>query len=370
VSRLLFSSFLVIASSAAIVLLLSVLTPQLVELATGQAEETFGQNSTFLEEVEQTRGQQQDMNPLVQNQTNTTTASQGEVLQQQQQLDERGSALGGPLAPMAVSGDDVFIVWSTNRTGNWEVMLRKSNDGGSTFGESINLSNTSRTDSVGPDITISGDNILVSWREYDPKAGTSDSLIRKSNDRGQSFGPAVKLSASGSLGESESPFASNYTTFESSTYGIQLRYPSEWEEREGDGNSSDDGVIDIAGFYSPLEDRLDNYRERLWLSMDNLRGDDVTVEEYAEEVVVFKNETADEFELLDSDAENTILAGNPAYRIISTQIIDDGTTVKEMEIGTKVANRIYFLTYYADARAYSDYLPEIQEIINSVEIGQ
>ena len=36
-------------------------------------------------------------------------------------------------APVAVSGDNIYIVWWTNKTGNDEVMLRISNDAGGTL---------------------------------------------------------------------------------------------------------------------------------------------------------------------------------------------------------------------------------------------
>src|SRR5918997_1284365 len=46
-----------------------------------------------------------------------------------------------PKAPMAVSqdGNNVYIVWWTNKSENWEVMFRASNDGGQTFGDKIML---------------------------------------------------------------------------------------------------------------------------------------------------------------------------------------------------------------------------------------
>jgi hypothetical protein len=52
-------------------------------------------------------------------------------------------------APVAVSGDNIYIAWWTNNTenGNEEVMFRASNDGGETFGDKISLSNSSGADS-------------------------------------------------------------------------------------------------------------------------------------------------------------------------------------------------------------------------------
>jgi hypothetical protein len=43
-------------------------------------------------------------------------------------------------APIAISGNNVYIAWPTNNTGNDEVMFRVSNDMGATFADKINLS--------------------------------------------------------------------------------------------------------------------------------------------------------------------------------------------------------------------------------------
>ena len=41
--------------------------------------------------------------------------------------------------PASPDGNNVYIVWWTNRSGNWEVMFRTSNDGGQTFDPGLNL---------------------------------------------------------------------------------------------------------------------------------------------------------------------------------------------------------------------------------------
>ena len=46
-------------------------------------------------------------------------------------------------APMATSGDNVYVAWPSNKTGNNnEVMFRASTDNGATFGNKTNLSNS------------------------------------------------------------------------------------------------------------------------------------------------------------------------------------------------------------------------------------
>ena len=43
---------------------------------------------------------------------------------------------------MATSGNNIYVVWWTNKSGDWEVMFKASTNGGKTFGSQINLSNT------------------------------------------------------------------------------------------------------------------------------------------------------------------------------------------------------------------------------------
>jgi hypothetical protein len=66
------------------------------------------------------------------------------------------------LAPAIVSGDNIYIAWWTNNTenGNEEVMFRASTDGGATFGDKINLSNSPDTQSQTAEILAVGNNIV------------------------------------------------------------------------------------------------------------------------------------------------------------------------------------------------------------------
>ncbi len=107
-----------------------------------------------------------------------------------------------PKAPMAASqdGNNVYIVWWTNRSGNWEVMFRASNDGGQTFGDRINLSNTPDTQSQTAEILAVGNNsVFVTWWESSPETGSSESVLRVSTDGGQTFGPVISLGTNGTI---------------------------------------------------------------------------------------------------------------------------------------------------------------------------
>ena len=98
------------------------------------------------------------------------------------------------LAPVATSGNNVYLVWSSNKSGNYEIMFRASSDHGQTFGNKINLSN-STSESQNVEVQSSGDRVFVTW--WERNSTSNEPVLRISNDNGQTFGPIFKLSSNG-----------------------------------------------------------------------------------------------------------------------------------------------------------------------------
>src|SRR6476659_1098571 len=111
-----------------------------------------------------------------------------------------GGGVDDRKAPIATSGDNVYIAWWTNKTGNNEVMFRASTDNGATFGDKINLSNSTKAESQDAHIDASGDRVFVTW--WDRNATSEEPLLRTSTDKGATFGPVMKLSTNGTIGSS------------------------------------------------------------------------------------------------------------------------------------------------------------------------
>ena len=106
-------------------------------------------------------------------------------------------------APAVVSGDNIYIAWWTNKTanGNEEVMFRASTDGGATFSNKTNLSNSTNANSTRVVIAGEGNNVVVTWWETNR---TSDiPVARISTDAGQTFGPLLRLAANGTIANTE-----------------------------------------------------------------------------------------------------------------------------------------------------------------------
>ena len=104
-------------------------------------------------------------------------------------------------ASPAITGDKVYVAWWTNNTANKneEVMFRASTDGGKTFGDKINLSNTTNSDSSKVQIRANGDRVVVTWWETNQTKDTP--VMRVSNNNGDTFGPLLKLATNGTIGE-------------------------------------------------------------------------------------------------------------------------------------------------------------------------
>jgi hypothetical protein len=74
-------------------------------------------------------------------------------------------------------------------------MFRASSDGGVTFGDKINLSNTTDTDSWRVEIAGEDETVVVTWWETNHTSDTS--TARVSNDGGETFGPLLMLGTNG-----------------------------------------------------------------------------------------------------------------------------------------------------------------------------
>jgi hypothetical protein len=95
-------------------------------------------------------------------------------------------------APIATSEDNVYVAWWSNKTGNDEVMFKASTDGGKTFSDKMNLSNSPRSDSQDAEIAAAGNNVYVTWWERNQTM--NEPVMRVSNDNGKTFGQEIMLS--------------------------------------------------------------------------------------------------------------------------------------------------------------------------------
>jgi len=129
--------------------------------------------------------------------------------------------IGSSSSPQfAVSGNDVYVVWQAKTTGKYQIIFAKSTDSGATFSTPANISNNSG-DSSYPKIIASGNNIYVTWA-FTVTNKDYDILFTKSTDGGATFSTPANISNnSGDSGLPQMAVSGNnvYVTWENNGLG-------------------------------------------------------------------------------------------------------------------------------------------------------
>jgi hypothetical protein len=96
-------------------------------------------------------------------------------------------------AEIAVSDSNVFIVWQNQATVD-NVFFKRSTDGGASFDDTINLSN-SQGNSTNPEFSVNGSSsVYAVWQNQARNNKTHDIFLKRSTDGGASFGNIINLS--------------------------------------------------------------------------------------------------------------------------------------------------------------------------------
>ncbi len=155
----------------------------------------------------------------------------------------------------------------------------------------------------------------------------------------------------------------NLLTYQNSTAGITLQYPSNWVKQEN--GTRQDTQTDLVTFTPPTI----NSNASLDITVDDITDSmGTTLAQYAsDEIGSLKQQFAsNDFKLIESKS-SIILAGLPAYRIVYTSV-DQNTTTKDMEIGAIKGGKVYLLTYEAGPNEYDKYLPIALKMIDSFKL--
>jgi len=97
---------------------------------------------------------------------------------------------------IAVSGKNVYVIWQDdtgNTGGNTSIFFQKSSDSGTTFSQTINLSNDTGF-ATDPQLSLFGSTIHVIWRDDTP--GPDETFSKRSINSGNSFSESLNISKS------------------------------------------------------------------------------------------------------------------------------------------------------------------------------
>jgi len=164
-----------------------------------------------------------------------------------------------------------------------------------------------------------------------------------------------------------STITTNFKTYVNSTYGIKIQYPSNWEIDTYQG-SEGENIVYAVDFNSPYENDSDRFADSVSIEVEKLSAKNMELDKYAESIINYYRES---FNLIESNTNST-LAGYPAYGLTYTLVYhrfgENDINIKAREIGVIIGDKAYYISYYAEATKYDNYLPIIQKIIDSFKI--
>lgn len=95
---------------------------------------------------------------------------------------------------IAAYDNNVYAIWADDTSGNREVLFTRSVDNGMSFDKIKNLSNNT-SDSFNQEIAVFGDTVYVVWLDQSDEDDETNILLKASGDGGETFGRTVNISS-------------------------------------------------------------------------------------------------------------------------------------------------------------------------------
>jgi len=114
--------------------------------------------------------------------------------------------------PTIVANDNnVYVIWVENGLNEMNILFRKSTDGGNTFDPTIHLGSSghAKVPVLPKSMDAFGDNVYVAWRHLTEDGETGSILLRSSKDTGNTFGETIRISSNAEFTSSPRVATSN-----------------------------------------------------------------------------------------------------------------------------------------------------------------
>ena len=185
----------------------------------------------------------------------------------------------------------------------------------------------------------------------------------------------------------------HFLRYENSTYGIKMQYPSNWQKigtnegHEKENQDNDKGIVEFrlsSSAGNPSIDRStlkisihklpsQNIIVNLFTFFDKTGAQRISLEGFVLSHVTILLTTLPNFHLIRSESGETALADNtPAHKLVYEYREQGQKNIptRGMEILMVKDDTGYIIRYIAEEPKYWDYLPTVQQIINSVEVAR
>lgn len=148
---------------------------------------------------------------------------------------------------------------------------------------------------------------------------------------------------------------SGYNNFQ---YGVAMNYPTGWQSDE----SSPTAIVT----FSPPGAADDGFTENVGLTMNDLREQPLTLDEYTAATLEQLPGALSDFSLVSSEAAT--MASTPAQKLVYTFTLPDGNPVKALQVHTIRNGIAYTMVYLNKPDQFSAFEAGAQTIIGSFQV--
>ena len=166
--------------------------------------------------------------------------------------------------------------------------------------------------------------------------------------------------------------ANTFITYKHPIAGIKIQYPKNWSVTEYNYNPT--GNNTIVGFYSPSKtaSQLGNISGVSghfvpYVDIYNFNSQNKSLNEIINERL---NRIRNNTEFILNESKPITLTGNlSAYALVYTAKAGGNELFKKFQVYTELKNKVYLITFTSQEGLFSNYLPTVKKIINSLVIG-
>ena len=157
----------------------------------------------------------------------------------------------------------------------------------------------------------------------------------------------------------------NYLVYENNNYGIKIKRPDNWKIQNLGGSDLTD---EVAKLFPVNQSESSDCPLYIFINVDDFpEGRIFSVNEYKNFALRQIQKINPNTKVTDSSSSATTLSNFGAYKLVYTRR-DGECNLRVMEIGTVRNGKAYFISYTAEEKQYSQFLPTVERMINSFEI--
>ena len=168
-----------------------------------------------------------------------------------------------------------------------------------------------------------------------------------------------------------------FSTYNNREYGFEIQYPSDWQKIEFIQGVERGGRNIVINFLSSSEASSDKFRAYMIVEVANLQPPQPLTGYVNQQISDYKK-MFHGFELIESTSSSSSNSVNgshgihnsvsPYSKVVFRYDYSMAEEIQVMELYFLNKNRIYILSFHSEVTGYGNYLPKIQEMVDSFNI--